>query len=111
MAAGRFTRPVTANTATHHLLFVGEATCVNCLKCALHANRTFGIKPTHGHTLVVDHWPTSEDAIWYHIHSAPPPLLCISPVINLDGVLQLFFDFFMPTMIDLISSGHVGVSI
>uniref|UniRef100_A0ACD5Z1F8 Uncharacterized protein n=1 Tax=Avena sativa TaxID=4498 RepID=A0ACD5Z1F8_AVESA len=59
-------------------VFVDEVACVGCLKCALHAGRTFAIESVHGRARVVAQWADPEDRIADAIQTCPVD--CISMV-------------------------------
>lgn len=59
-------------------VFVDEVACVGCLKCALHAGRTFAIESAHGRARVVAQWADEEDRIVDAINTCPVD--CISIV-------------------------------
>jgi curved DNA-binding protein CbpA len=59
-------------------VFVDEVACVGCLKCALHAGRTFAIESVHGRARVVAQWADPEDRIADAIQTCPVD--CISYV-------------------------------
>ncbi|XP_037487983.1 chaperone protein dnaJ C76, chloroplastic-like [Triticum dicoccoides] len=59
-------------------VFVDEVACVGCLKCALHAGRTFAIESVHGRARVVAQWADPEDRIADAVQTCPVD--CISYV-------------------------------
>jgi curved DNA-binding protein CbpA len=62
--------------AESRAVFVDEVACVGCLKCALHAGRTFAIESVHGRARVVAQWADPEDRIADAIQTCPVD--CIS---------------------------------
>nr|XP_051220077.1 chaperone protein dnaJ C76, chloroplastic-like isoform X4 [Lolium perenne] len=64
--------------AESRAVFVDEVACVGCLKCALHAGRTFAIESVHGRARVVAQWADPEDRIADAIQTCPVD--CISMV-------------------------------
>ncbi|CAM0901693.1 unnamed protein product [Alopecurus aequalis] len=64
--------------AESRAVFVDEVACVGCLKCALHAGRTFAIESVHGRARVVAQWADPEDRIQDAIQTCPVD--CISMV-------------------------------
>jgi curved DNA-binding protein CbpA len=61
-------------------VFVDEVRCVGCLKCALHASRTFAIESVYGRARAVAQWADDEDRIVDAINTCPVD--CISYVIH-----------------------------
>ncbi|KAJ1273460.1 hypothetical protein BS78_06G282300 [Paspalum vaginatum] len=59
-------------------VFVDEVRCVGCLKCALHAPRTFAVESVYGRARVVAQWADDEDRIVDAIGTCPVD--CISMV-------------------------------
>lgn len=57
-------------------VFVDEVKCVGCLKCALHANKTFAIESVYGRARVIAQWADSEEKIFDAIKTCPVD--CIS---------------------------------
>lgn len=64
--------------AEQRAVFVDEVRCVGCLKCALHASRTFAIESVYGRARVVAQWADGEDKILDAIETCPVD--CISMV-------------------------------
>ncbi|XP_062227153.1 chaperone protein dnaJ C76, chloroplastic [Phragmites australis] len=64
--------------AERRAVFVDEVRCVGCLKCALHASRTFAIESVYGRARVVAQWADGEDKILDAIQTCPVD--CISMV-------------------------------
>ncbi|KAL6651612.1 hypothetical protein ACP70R_010537 [Stipagrostis hirtigluma subsp. patula] len=64
--------------AEQRAVFVDEVRCVGCLKCALHASRTFAIESVYGRARVVAQWADDEDRIVDAIQTCPVD--CISMV-------------------------------
>ncbi|KAK3143374.1 hypothetical protein QOZ80_4AG0299570 [Eleusine coracana subsp. coracana] len=64
--------------AEQRAVFVDEVRCVGCLKCALHASRTFAIESVYGRARVVAQWADGEDRILDAIETCPVD--CISMV-------------------------------
>uniref|UniRef100_A0A0A9D5S2 J domain-containing protein n=1 Tax=Arundo donax TaxID=35708 RepID=A0A0A9D5S2_ARUDO len=64
--------------AERRAVFVDEVRCVGCLKCALHASRTFAIESVYGRARVVAQWADEEDKIMDAIQTCPVD--CISMV-------------------------------
>ncbi|TVU16547.1 hypothetical protein EJB05_40118, partial [Eragrostis curvula] len=64
--------------AEQRAVFVDEVRCVGCLKCALHASRTFAIESVYGRARVVAQWADAEDRILDAIETCPVD--CISMV-------------------------------
>jgi ferredoxin len=62
--------------AEQRAVFVDEVGCVGCLKCALHAGRTFAIESVYGRARVVAQWADAEDKILDAIETCPVD--CIS---------------------------------
>ncbi|CAL1374882.1 unnamed protein product [Linum trigynum] len=63
-------------------VFVDEVKCVGCLKCALFAEKTFGIESVFGRARVVAQWADPESKIHAAIDSCPVD--CISVVERAD---------------------------
>jgi len=61
-------------------VFVDEVRCVGCLKCALHASRTFAVESVYGRARAVAQWADDEDRIVDAINTCPVD--CISYVIH-----------------------------
>lgn len=59
-------------------VFVDEVRCVGCLKCALHASRTFAVESVYGRARAVAQWADDEDRIVDAINTCPVD--CISMV-------------------------------
>lgn len=59
-------------------VFVDEARCVGCLKCALHASRTFAVESVYGRARAVAQWADDEDRTVDAINTCPVD--CISMV-------------------------------
>ena len=66
--------------AERRAVFVDEVRCVGCLKCALHASRTFAVESVYGRARVVAQWADDEDKIIDAISTCPVD--CISYVIS-----------------------------
>ncbi|CAL5029334.1 unnamed protein product [Urochloa decumbens] len=64
--------------AERRAVFVDEVRCVGCLKCALHASRTFAVESVYGRARVVAQWADDEDRIVDAISTCPVD--CISMV-------------------------------
>jgi len=64
--------------AERRAVFVDEVRCVGCLKCALHASRTFAVESVYGRARVVAQWADDEDKIIDAISTCPVD--CISMV-------------------------------
>ncbi|KAL6844367.1 hypothetical protein ACP4OV_026040 [Aristida adscensionis] len=64
--------------AERRAVFVDEVRCVGCLKCALHASRTFAVESVYGRARVVAQWADDEDRIVDAIQTCPVD--CISMV-------------------------------
>ncbi|RCV14917.1 hypothetical protein SETIT_3G017100v2 [Setaria italica] len=64
--------------AERRAVFVDEVRCVGCLKCALHASRTFAVESVYGRARVVAQWADDEDKITDAISTCPVD--CISMV-------------------------------
>ncbi|OEL19364.1 hypothetical protein BAE44_0019614 [Dichanthelium oligosanthes] len=64
--------------AERRAVFVDEVRCVGCLKCALHASRTFAVESVYGRARVVAQWADDEDKILDAISTCPVD--CISMV-------------------------------
>ncbi|CAD6261749.1 unnamed protein product [Miscanthus lutarioriparius] len=75
-------------------VFVDEVRCVGCLKCALHASRTFAVESVYGRARAVAQWADDEDRIVDAINTCPVD--CISYVID------TFFAHAHPSFIDLL---------
>ncbi|CAN6250648.1 unnamed protein product [Urochloa humidicola] len=80
--AGYTGRPLYSNwlgaDAERRAVFVDEVRCVGCLKCALHASRTFAVESVYGRARVVAQWADDEDRIVDAISTCPVD--CISMV-------------------------------
>jgi len=66
--------------AERRAVFVDEVRCVGCLKCALHASRTFAVESVYGRARVVAQWADDEDKIIDAISTCPVD--CISYAIS-----------------------------
>ncbi|KAF8769264.1 hypothetical protein HU200_006776 [Digitaria exilis] len=64
--------------AERRAVFVDEVRCVGCLKCALHASKTFAVESVYGRARVVAQWADDEDRIVDAISTCPVD--CISMV-------------------------------
>jgi ferredoxin len=67
--------------AERRAVFVDEVRCVGCLKCALHAPRTFAVESVYGRARVVAQWADDEDRVADAISTCPVD--CISYVLDI----------------------------